>query len=65
METNLMQVVFLIIACGLAFQAYRNNQNSKNAERCRLSRATGRDKDHEIWMFANVADGQTDRRYGF
>lgn len=33
METNLMQIVFLIIACGLAFQAYKNNQNSKKAKR--------------------------------
>lgn len=33
METNLMQMVFLIIACGLAFQAYRNNQNSKKAKK--------------------------------
>ena len=33
MEINLMQIVFLTIACGLAFQAYRNNQNSKKVKR--------------------------------
>ncbi len=33
METNLMQIVFLIIACGLVFQAYRNNQNFKEFKR--------------------------------
>jgi hypothetical protein len=33
MEINLMQIVFLIIACGLAFQAYRNNENSKKVKR--------------------------------
>ena len=26
------------------------NRNSEKAERCRLSRATRRDKDHEIWL---------------
>ena len=35
METNLMQIVFLIIACGLAFQAYRNNQDSKKVKKDR------------------------------
>jgi hypothetical protein len=27
-----MEYVFLIIACGLAFQAYRNNKNSKKKD---------------------------------
>lgn len=33
METTLVQIVFLIIACGLAFQAYKNNQEARKAKR--------------------------------
>ena len=33
METTLMQIVFLVIACGLAFQAYKNNKEARKAKR--------------------------------
>lgn len=33
METTLVQIVFLIIACGLAYQAYKNNQEVRKTKR--------------------------------
>jgi hypothetical protein len=33
METSLVEIMFLVIACGLAFQAYKNNQEARKTKR--------------------------------